>query len=332
MKKTLLLILFAGVLLCTTVIPSFAGAPVVKFYGGGKDGQYIQNAGSACEGMGKIFDCQAVVSGGTGANKAALLAGEADFGLGMGGLVKKWEAEDPAFKEKVIVVRYVGGEALFAYGKPSVVEALDNWEGVKKNAFLVSFGSPGEDSGDYLTLKELQSGDNNPLADATITPFKSRADQVNAVVSGKVQLGFAAQFPNPENSFFKDIAKAGLAIMPVIDTDLAINSTLYKVKQVRVENASIKKWSKGKNIETMYVPVAIMARNPDTYQTVREQKIQRAAIERIKSLSEADLLPKAGWITNFMNDSADMSAEALAKVGEEMKATAQSVKESALGK
>lgn len=329
--KRLITMVGLSTLMITSPVLALAAAPQISFGGGGEQGQYIQFAETSCESLGKIFDCQAKVTGGSGDNKDRIIAGTLDFGLAMGGLAQNWEKNDPAFQENVQIVRYIAGEALFAYGKPEIVEALVNWQGVKDNAFLVSFAAPSELSGDYLTLKELQAGEGNPLADATVTPYEKRSDQVAAVINGKAQLGFAAQFPNPKNSFFQSIADNKLTVMSVVDVDLALNSELYAVREVQLENASLMKWSKGNKIETMYVPVAILARNPESYGTPREQKIQAAAIKRIRNMPEADLLPKAGWLTEFVNKTTDVSANALEDMGKKMKEAAKSAKSSVLG-
>lgn len=327
-------LMFSTVIVSSAFIAAsaFAAAPLVSFGGGGEQGQYIEIARSTCESLGKIFDCNAQVTDGSGDNKDQIIAGTLDFGLAMGGLAQSWNKNDLAFQENVQIVRYVAGEALFAYGKPEIIEALVNWQGVKDNAFLVSFAAPNEQSGDYLTLKELQSGEGNTLVDATIKSYPTRGAQVAAVVNEETQLGFAAQFPNPKNSFFQAIADNKLIIMPVVDIDLALQSDLYAVREVQVEDASLMRWSKGSKIETMYVPVAILARKPSTYPDPRAQKIQAAAIKRIQDMPEADLLPKVGWLTNFINKSVDVSASSLEEMGAKMKEAAKSAKASALGK
>ncbi len=322
-----------AVALLTTFLATsaFAAAPIIVFGGGGMQGQYIQIAKSTCEGLGKIFDCIEESTGGSGDNKNKLIGGELDFGLAMGGLAQNWEQTDPAFQENVQIVRYIAGEALFAYGKPEIIEALVNWQGVKDNGFLVTFAAPNESSGDFLTLKALQSGQGNTLADATVKSYANRTDQVSAVMRDEAMLGFAAQFPNPKNSFFQLIAQNKLAVMAVVDIELALESDLYKVREVQVENASLMKWSKGQKVETMYVPVAIMARKPSTYTDLRQQKIQAAAIKRIQNMPESEMLPKAGWLTKFINDSVDVSESSLKKMGAKMKEAAKSVNKSAFG-
>ncbi len=317
--------------LATTAVSSFAAAPKINWGGASATGQYIEFAKEGCSALGKIFDCVPVVTEGSGDNKDQLIAGTLDIALGMGGLAQKWAANDPEFQANVEVVRYIAGEPLFAYGKPEVVAALVNWEGVKQNGFLVSFGAPSEQSGDYLTLKELQKGEGNGLAEATVTPMGNRDAQIKAVLNDEVQLGFAAQFANPSNDFFTAIADNNLEIMPVIDTDLALTSDLYGVREVQVENVSLKRRSLGKKVETMYVPIAIMARKASTYDNPRDQKIQQAVIDRIKNMDEADLLPKVGWLTDFMNKSAKYSADKLETMGKAMKEAAKEAKAAALG-
>ena len=80
----------------------------------------------------------------------------------------------------------------------------------------------------------------------------------------------------------------------------------------------------------MYAIRSYYARKASTYDNPRDQKIQQAVIDRIKNMDEADLLPKVGWLTDFMNKSAKYSADKLETMGKAMKEAAKEAKAAAL--
>lgn len=289
--------------LCLLVIfpfPTFA-APAIHVGGGSKTGEYINIAGSVCSTLGTLFSCTPEETGGTIDNGERLLAGTLDIALMKGDVAASLAEKNPG---KVTVIRYVAGEAVLVFMKPEIAAAVGSWMGVKDNAFLVSIGLPGEKSGDAALFRSLQGVQGSLLKDADVTVFKDRAELVSAVVSGKVKIGFLVQYPNPDNATFKAINDAGLVIMGVIDPDFSQMpfGEKFAVKPVTVGNARM--WGFGgsaKSIETVTVPVGVVARDPNLLQDPAQQRTLAAAIKKVAASEEVALMPPADWMQSLIN-------------------------------
>jgi hypothetical protein len=305
-----------------------SAANVIRIAGGPSTGEYIHIAESVCGAMGALFDCQALQTKGTSDNKTQLEEGKADFGLAKANVADEW-LKEPAFAAKFKVIRRIGDESLFVFGKPETLKALGSWEGVRQNAALVSIGLPGELSGDAAMFRFLQQSlspagsQPSPLKEAEVVVVKDRPSLVEAVKSGKVMLGFITQVPNPDNALFKLINEAGLKVMGVIDPDMVLLGDTFRIKTVTIKNA---KWGglagKAIQIQTANVPVAIVARTPEGLQG-RAAKVQEAAIGKIASIPEADLLPKRGWMQALANSA---SLKAGAEIDSALKAAKEAAK------
>ena len=209
--------------------------------------------------------------------------------------------KDPTFASKYMIVRRIGDESLFVFGKPEVLEAAGSWIGVRNNAFLLSIGLPGELSGDKAVFDSLKSVPGSPLANIAVKVYPDRPALVSAVKSGDVKLGFITQVPNPENPLFAAINSSGLMIMGVVDPDMITFGETFRIKPVTVKNA---KWfglgGGAKQIETANVPSAIVAVKPEMLQG-RAAMVQQAAIKKIQETPEKDLLPQQGWMQTLAN-------------------------------
>ncbi len=299
MKKVKAVLLF----LCSLAVfpvQSFA-APVIHVGGGSKAGEYINIAGSICSNLGNLFGCVPEETGGTVDNGERLVAGTMDVALMKGDVAASLAEKNLG---RVTVIRYVAGEAVLVFMKPEIATAVGSWMGVKDNAFLVSIGLPGEKSGDAALFRSLQGVQGSSLKDAEVTVFKDRSELVSAVVSGKVKIGFLVQYPNPDNATFKAINDAGLVIMGVVDPDFSQMpfGEKFAVKPVTVGNA--KMWGFGgsaKSIETVTVPVGVVARDPSSIQEPAQQRTLAAAIKKIAATEEGDLMPPADWMQGLIN-------------------------------
>ena len=316
--RKLLTTVFAVISMMVMSTAAFAG-PVKKIGGGGADAQYIKIVRAMAEEAGKLLKCEGVVSKGSGDNMAKLTTGDLDFGLSMGPVEEQERKTNSEYANSTVVIRYIAYEALFAYTTLDYFNDFVNWEGIKANGDLAMFSVPNEKSGDFLIFKQLQVG--NDLNDALVTSYGSRSDQVMAVVEDEANLGFAAQFPNPKNSFFTTLKKYKLQIMPVMDMDLALESDLYDVREVPVAA----KWRfRSQVIETMVCPIAVIARLPEMY-SGRDKKIQEKLIAKFRKANEADLLPKEGFFSKMVGDRVAKSAEYLKNKKAELLAKAKEV-------
>lgn len=301
----------------------YAGEGAIKIAGGPKTGEYINIAGAICPALGKLFECQAIETGGTLDNKKRLESGEVTFALAKSNVAEEW-LKDATFANKFTIVRRIGDESLFIFGKPEVLKAVGSWIGVRENAFLLNIGLPGESSGDTAVYNALKSVPGSPLANMEVKMLESREKLVEAVKADKVKLGFITQVPNPENQLFAAINGAGLMIMGVIDPDMLTFGDTFRIKAVTVKNA---KWlglgGGAKQIETANVSAAIVATKPESLQG-RAAMSQTAAIKKIQELPETDLLPQHKWMQELAN-------KATLKAGSGLESLMGSVKDAAAG-
>jgi hypothetical protein len=286
--------------LLASLLASAAEDNIFRVAGGPKTGEYINIAKSICPALGQLFECEAIETQGTLDNKKRLESGEVNLALAKSNVAEEW-LKDPAFASKYTIIRLIGDESLFVFGKPEILEAVGSWIGVRNNAFLLSIGLPGELSGDKAVFDLLKSVQGSPLANVTVKVYSDRPSLVSAVKSGEVKLGFITQVPNPENPLFASINSAGLMIMGVVDPDMITFGETFRIKPVTVKNA---KWfglgGGAQQIETANVPSAIVAVKPETLQG-RAAMVQQAAIKKIQEMSETSLLPQQGWMQKLAN-------------------------------
>ncbi len=317
MSKPLATLAFSASLLFTA--GAVQAANEVSISGGSPTGQYIEMAESLCSSLGALLNCTAKQSGGSIANRQALERGEINAGLMMGPLARNW-SEEPGFSDRFEIARTFGEESLFVIGKPETINAVKNYQGIEESAFLLTMVLPGEGSGDTQTFRMLQKG--TPLAEMELKVAQDRTDMINKVANGGPEyLGFAAQFANPENTFFKQISMAGLEIMGIVAPDMALDE-MYSIKTVVVKNAKLTNW-KAQEITTGSLPVALVVRTPSDFEG-REAKLQSVFIKKLKKTPEAKLLPQAGWIQKLANT-------ASIKAGPTFDSLMKSAKEAAQG-
>lgn len=306
---------------------TMAGDNLIKIAGGPKTGQYIHIARSLCPSLGQLFQCQALETGGTVDNKHLLEKGEVQFALAKSNIAEEW-LKDPLFAERFTIIKRIGDESLFVFGKPEFIKALGSWIGVRDNAFLITIGLPGELSGDTAVFNSLKSLPGSPLTSLAVKMLPDRPGLVAAVKSGEVNLGFITQVPNPENTLFTDIGKAGLMIMGIIDPDMVLLGETYRIKSVTVKNA---KWfglgGGAQQIETANVPVAILAAKSESLSEQRASLMQKAAILKIQAAAETDLLPKQAWMQELANKTSLKMGGGLDAVLNSVKLAAEGAKE-----
>ncbi|CAK0773443.1 conserved exported hypothetical protein [Gammaproteobacteria bacterium] len=298
----------------------------VRIGGGPKDGEYIHIAKSLCDALGTLFSCNSLETKGTIANKEHLEKGEVEFAIAKSNIADGW-MKDQKFAARHTIIRRIGDESLFVFGKKETLNAIGSWLGVRENASLISIGLPGEKSGDTALFNFLKAAEGSPLVNIDIKMYPGRPELVKAVTDGKVQLGFIGQIPNPDNPLFKAINDAGLMIMGVVDPDMISFGDTFRIKPVTVKNA---KWfgfsGSAQQIETANVPAAILAVKPEAMEG-RSAKVQEAAIKKIQGAAEADLLPKQGWMQQLANTASLKAGPSLEKVMTSMKSAADGAKE-----
>lgn len=311
------------------LIPLFAyaaGENGLKIAGGPKTGEYINIAKSLCPALGQLFQCEAIETGGTLDNKKRLESGEVSLALAKSNVAEDW-LKEPTFASKYMIVKRIGDESLFIFGKPEVLKAVGSWIGVRENAFLLSIGLPGELSGDAAVFNALKKVPNSPLANLEVKMYTDRPALVAAVKAGEVKFGFITQVPNPENPLFASINDAGLMIMGVIDPDMLTFGETFRIKPVTVKNA---KWfglgGGAKEIETANVPAAIVATKPESLQG-RAAMVQQAAIKKIQEVPEANLLPQQAWMQELANKTSLKTGAGLESVMSSIKDAGAGAKE-----
>jgi hypothetical protein len=315
-------------LLSCSLIPFLAVADdnVVKIAGGPKTGEYINIAKALCPNLGQLIQCEAVETGGTLDNKKRLENGEVTIALAKSNVAEEW-LKDSTFANKFSIVRRIGDESLFVFGKPEVLKAVGSWIGVRDNAFLLSIGLPGEMSGDNAVFNSLKSVQGSPLANLEVKMYADRPSLVAAVKAGEVKLGFITQVPNPTNPLFASINDAGLGIMGVVDPDMLTFGETFRIKPVTVKNA---KWfglgGAAKQIETANVPAAIVAARPESLQG-RLKMVQETALKKIQEAPESGLLPQQPWMQDLANQATLKTGAGLEKVMTSVKDAAAGAKE-----
>lgn len=306
-----------------SLLASAAEDNIFTIASGPKTGEYINIATAICPALGKLFECKAIETQGTLDNKKRLESGEVNMALAKSNVAEEWMKE-PAFASKYTIIKRIGDESLFVFGKPEVLKAVGSWIGVRNNAFLLSIGLPGELSGDAAVFNALKGVQGSPLANIAVKVYADRPALVAAVKSGEVKLGFITQVPNPENPLFASINDSGLMIMGVVDPDMITFGETFRIKPITVKNA---KWlglgGGAKQIETANVPAAIVAVKPEALQG-RAAMVQQAAIKKIEETSETSLLPQQGWMQKLANT-------ASLKTGASLDSLMKSLEESANG-
>jgi hypothetical protein len=294
--------------------------------GGPKTGEYINIAKAICPALGQLFECKAIETQGTLDNKKRLESGEVNIALAKSNVAEEW-MKDPVFASKYTIIKRIGDESLFVFGKPEVLKAAGSWIGVRDNAFLLSIGLPGELSGDAAVFNALKSVQGSPLANIAVKVYADRPALVAAVKSGEVKLGFITQVPNPENPLFASINESGLMMMGVVDPDMITFGETFRIKPITVKNA---KWfglgGGAKQIETANVPAAIVAVKPEALQG-RAAMVQQAAIKKIQETPEMSLLPQQGWMQNLANTASLKTGAGLDSLMKSLEQSADGAKE-----
>ena len=157
--------------LCLGTVLAFAAAPAsaaypLKVAGGPATGAYLPFANAICgTALGGLFNCIPLETKGAQANVNMLNTGAADLAIMKGNLAQAM-AQDPSFQEKYTLVRSLPGEAVMMIMTEGTAKAVINASGALDNAFLLSFGLPGEQSGDASVFNDLRAVKNSPLKDA----------------------------------------------------------------------------------------------------------------------------------------------------------------------
>jgi hypothetical protein len=307
-------------------LSAFADENQIRIGGGPATGEYINIAKSLCASLGKLFQCQPMETSGTLDNRKRLEAGQVEIALAKSNAADDW-MKDPSFAAKYTIVRRIGDESLFVFGKPEILQAVGSWLGVRENAFLLSIGLPGELSGDTTVFNALKNVSGSPLAQMEVKMFPDRPTLVEAVRTGKVKLGFITQVPNPNNPLFASINDSGLMIMGVVDPDMITFGETFRIKPVTVKNA---KWfglgGGAQQIETANVPAAIVAVKSGSLQG-RMAMVQQAAIKKILEAGEADLLPQQSWMQDLANTTSLKAGAGLDNAMKSMEKAAAGAKE-----
>lgn len=319
--------LFFSLLVITFNNISLAEAEnLVQIGGGPPTGEYISIAKSLCDALGVLYSCKALETKGTIANKELLEASQVSLALAKSNVAEEW-MKDPKFAARHSIIRRIGDESIFVFGKKETLTAIGSWMGIRDNPYLVSVGLPGEKSGDAALFNSLKSIQGSPLANIEIKMYPGRPELVKGVQAGEVAIGFIGQIPNPNNPLFKAINDADLVIMGVIDPDMINFGDTFRIKPVTVKNA---KWfglsGSAQQIETANVPAAIVAIKPEALEG-RAGKVQESAIKKIQSAAEADLLPKQDWMQQLANTASLKAGPNLEKVMSSMKTAADGAKE-----
>jgi hypothetical protein len=323
--KVMQLIFFLLYLL-VAFLASAAEDNIFTIAGGPKTGEYINIAKAICPALGQLFECKAIETQGTLDNKKRLESSEVNIALAKSNVAEEW-MKDPVFASKYTIIKRIGDESLFVFGKPEVLKAAGSWIGVRNNAFLLSIGLPGELSGDAAVFNALKSVQGSPLANIAVKVYADRPALVAAVKSGEVKLGFITQVPNPENPLFASINESGLMIMGVVDPDMITFGETFRIKPITVKNA---KWfglgGGAKQIETANVPAAIVAVKPEALQG-RAAMVQQAAIKKIQETSETSLLPQQGWMQKLANTASLKTGAGLDSLMKSLEQSADGAKE-----
>lgn len=315
--------------------PQGQADPDVRVIAGGpKTGEYLPIARRACDIVGKLFKCEAVKSLGASDNARRLGLPlddpEAAHLAVLKGNVAADMQKEPDFGNKFESIQTLAPETMLAIMTPRTAGLVGSWAGVREVAFMVTIALPGKESGDAAVFEKLKAVPNSPLADARIEYF-DRPGMVNAIVARKndALIGFLTQFPNPDNELFSLIEEKGLVIMGVVDQDAPAASPLFQLIEKPVVVASANMWSlsAAKTVETVGVRTVLVARKPESFSDQRQQKIQRAMINKLKGAGVAQFLPPEKWMSGLIDAASAKVAGKADEIHRRVAASAAGVKE-----
>jgi len=110
----------------------------------------------------------------------------------------------------------IGPECLYMVTKNT---AYSNWGRVVSNAWDLSLATGGQQSGSWGTWQRLASV-YPVLKDAKVQHMNNSLEIINAVLNDNAVFGFFVMRPDPNNTVFVEINKAGLKMIPVVDFDI----------------------------------------------------------------------------------------------------------------
>ena len=194
-----------------------------------------------------------------------------------------------------VIKNDVGPECLYMVTKNA---AYDNWGHVVSNSWDLTLATGGEQSGSWGTWQRLATA-YPALKDAKVKHMRNSLEIIKAVLNSEASFGFFVMRPDPNNSVFGEIHKAGLNMVPVVDFD--IEELGYKYLSLKVAHGGV--FSKPEIITTACTSVAVITGHPsNTASDQRAAQRLQATIQRLSALPDSAYKPQAkSWRDMFDN-------------------------------
>jgi hypothetical protein len=195
-----------------------------------------------------------------------------------------------------VIKNDIGPECLYMVTKNT---AYSNWGHVISNAWDLTLATGGQQSGSWGTWQRLAST-YPALKDAKVQHMSNSLEIVNAVLNDKAVFGFFVMRPDPNNSVFGEIDKAGLKMIPVVDFDL--EELGYQYLSLKVAHGGV--FSQPDIITTACTSVAVITGHPVNAEQSNQRVTKRlhATIQRLSAQPDEAFKPQSkSWRDMFDN-------------------------------
>lgn len=288
-------------------------------YTGGERGSYFTAFGPLIAELleDNFLDYEVVTSAGSGENIDRVLANPMAIGLTQSDVLAFRAASDPQVAEDITIIRNDAAvECLYAVATEENATRLENWGGVRALARRLRIATGSEGSGAGVTLRFLQSIDEDLARARNVAYMESVDSAIDAVIAGEADIAFFVQFADTSNDRFEDINDAELIFIPVVDRNILRQEVdgekVYVPQQVKVTSAGLLSWSGVTEIVTACTPLAYITGNPARLpEGSNDQLDLMDVIDIVAGADLDDLQPGEDWFQSVLDDAVTMSDSAL---------------------
>lgn len=303
--------LMAGTALILALAPATASTKAI--YTGGQAGAYhslfcppIPGALEAAQFPG--YQC--TPSAGTLDNIKRVLESPTSIGFAQLDVYAKEAAARPDDFKKLVVIRQLACEGLWIVTKNPRISSYGQVLGLAKR---LPFIVPPAGSGAAASFDFLRSIDPEGLGRASnVRPVKDATTVINTVAaSTDGSVGFFVQFADPDNANIKLMLEKGLKAIPVMSREIVRTKVgdqeVYQVQTFQLENG----FFSSKSATTACTPVVIFTGTPESQTGRNDIENQQDLIKEVRSLSDADFLPKEGRVASLIKGAKRLAGKGL---------------------
>ena len=129
-------------------------------------------------------------------------------------------------------------------------------------------------------------------------------------------VAFFVQFPDPENTRFKEIQEQGGHIVPVINRAILRQQVdgqkVYFAQETQVGNA---KWMKsGQKVTTVCTPLVLFTGTPERVTSDKARQDHKDMIATVQALKIEALVPREGLFSKVWRRTRELSGQSVEKV------------------